>query len=458
MNRVVVFLLLTMGLLYSRARAQADSVHTQETTRILFIFDASQSMFGRFGSDAKIDVAQKLFSQALDSLKRVEDLELALRVYGNRSNINSRAQDCNDTHLEVPFAQDNIDKIKHVIKGVVPKGTTPIAKSLELSKDDFPPCTNCRNVIVLITDGIEACDGDPCAIARSLRKNNVFLKPFVIGVGVIEDYKKHFYCIGNYYDAKDKTQFKTVLSLVLSEALNNTTCQVNLLNVDGQALETNVNMTFYEQNTGDIKYNYVHTMNNYGVPDTLGIDPSLSYSIKVHTIPSVTLSDVHIKPAQHNMIPIETPQGSLMISTVGNKTISYQALIKSKDSCETLNHQKSGQEVKYLVGTYEVEVLSLPRLMIQVEVSQSDLTEVMVPEVGKVFFNINHRGFGSLYVKQGKELTLFYSLDKDQPSGMLDLLPGNYHFVFRAEQSDRSFQTVEKEFTIKSGKFTRISL
>ena len=43
-------------------------------------------------------------------------------------------------------------------------------------------------------DGIEACGGDPCAIAKSLRNNHVFLKPFVIGIGVLEDYKEYFYC------------------------------------------------------------------------------------------------------------------------------------------------------------------------------------------------------------------------------------------------------------------------
>jgi Ca-activated chloride channel family protein len=438
--------------------AQTDSAKIPETTRILFIFDASQSMFGHFGGESKIDVAQKLFSEALDSLKHIENLELALRVYGNRSNINSRSQDCDDTHLEVPFGRANIDEIKHVIKGVVPKGTTPIARSLELSKDDFPPCTNCRNVIVLITDGIEACDGDPCAIARALRKNDVFLKPFVIGVGVIDDYKKHFYCIGNYYDAKDKEQFKTVLSLVLSEALNNTTCQVNLLDVNGQAIETNVNMTFYDEHTNEIKYNYVHTMNRVGLPDTLGIDPSLHYNIRVHTIPAVFVENVIIKPSQHNIIPIETPQGSLLVKTSGHQKVNYEALIRIKDECATLNHQKSGQEVKYLVGTYEIEVLSLPRLKKKVEISQSEVSILEVPFPGKVFFNIMTSGHGSVYVKTVDSLQLIYNLKVEQPSEMLDLLPGNYQVVFRSKHSDRSFQTVEKDFTIKSGKSVRISL
>jgi len=458
MNKLSRFLTLMLFGFAAVCTAQTDSIKTTETTRILFIFDASQSMFGHFGGQSKIDVAQKLFSEALDSLKKVENLELALRVYGNRSNINSRAQDCDDTHLEVPFGIDNIENIKHVIKGVVPKGTTPIARSLELSKDDFPPCSNCRNVIVLITDGIEACDGDPCAIARSLRKNDVFLKPFVIGVGVIDDYKKHFYCIGNYYDAKDKEQFKTVLALVLSEALNNTTCQVNLLDVNGAPVETNVNMTFYDHHTSEIKYNYVHTMNRMGLPDTLGIDPSLRYNIKVHTIPPVTVENVIIKPAQHNIIPIETPQGSLLITSPGHKKVNYEAVVRLKDQCVTLNHQKSGQEIKYLVGTYEVEVLTLPRLLRNVEIRQSKVNVFEVPVAGKVFFNIMSSGYGSVYVKSGDSLQLIYNLNIDQPSEVLDLQPGNYLVVYRSKNSDRSFQSVDKEFTIKSGKSVRISL
>lgn len=438
-------------------KAQDSTV--QETTRILFIFDASQSMFGQFSGSPKIDVAQKLFSEALDSLKSVENLELALRVYGNRSRINSAAQDCNDTHLEVPFGSNNIDQIKHVIKGVVPKGTTPIARSLELSEFDFPPCTNCRNVIVLITDGIEACDGDPCAIAKALRKNDVFLKPFVIGVGVVEDYKEHFYCIGNYFDAKDKDQFKTVLGLVLAEALNNTTCQVNLLDVEGAPTETNVNMSFYDQFSGELKYNYLHTMNHAGLPDTLTLDPSVSYKIVVHTIPSVVKENVRLKPSQHNVIEIETPQGTIDVNVLGsNKTINYKCQVRPLDGCSTLFHQESNNEIKYIVGTYEVEVYSLPRIKRTIEVAQSELAEIEVPQSGILLLNVLSSGYGAIYEKRDKELELIYRLKEKEPSETIQLLPGDYTVIYRSKNANRSFQTVEKEFTIKSGKSVRISL
>jgi len=38
-------------------------------TRILFVFDASHSMIGRWQSDLKIDIARRLLINTLDSLK-----------------------------------------------------------------------------------------------------------------------------------------------------------------------------------------------------------------------------------------------------------------------------------------------------------------------------------------------------------------------------------------------------
>ena len=81
-------------------------------SRILFIFDASASMLGRWQSGRKIDIAKKLLSNMVDSLKDIENLELALRVYGHKSGY--PPQDCEDTHLEVGFLKANyaVDIIK----------------------------------------------------------------------------------------------------------------------------------------------------------------------------------------------------------------------------------------------------------------------------------------------------------------------------------------------------------
>ena len=119
-------------------------------TRIEFLFDASQSMYGSWQSGKKIDVAKRLMAEMLDSLRHLENVELALRVYGHQKVF--PPQDCDDTRLEVPFGKGNVPRIQEVLRNLNPKGTTPIALSLEACAGDFPS-TPGRNVIVLVTDG-----------------------------------------------------------------------------------------------------------------------------------------------------------------------------------------------------------------------------------------------------------------------------------------------------------------
>ena len=53
-------------------------------TRILFIYDASNSMWGDWQSDKKVHIASRVLSRMIDSLAEYENTELALRVYGHQ--------------------------------------------------------------------------------------------------------------------------------------------------------------------------------------------------------------------------------------------------------------------------------------------------------------------------------------------------------------------------------------
>ena len=115
----------------------ASAQQEQPLTRILFIFDASNSMNGVWERKPKIDLATKLLSSALDSLRGVENLEMALRVYGQEK-FYQKGQDCDDTKLLVPFGSSNVVRMKNELYKLQPKGTTPIAATLEKAADDFP--------------------------------------------------------------------------------------------------------------------------------------------------------------------------------------------------------------------------------------------------------------------------------------------------------------------------------
>jgi Ca-activated chloride channel family protein len=426
-------------------------------TRILFLYDASQSMVAKWQSDRKITIAARLISELLDSLKSVQNLELGLRIYGHQKNY--PPQDCDDTKLEIPIGTGNIEKIKNKLKTVNPRGTTPIAASLEAAGGDFMPCDNCRNIIVLITDGLEECGGDPCAVSLALQKKGIALKPFIIGIG--RNFKEAFDCVGTYYDASTEKDFSMALKVVISQALNSTTAQVNLLDIYGNPTETNLNMTFYDDFSGLIKYNFIHTLDNRGYPDTIVLDPLLTYNVVVHTIPPVRTDSVKLTPGKHTVIPIDCPQGMLQLKVGGTfpNVKSYQCIVRQSGKMETLHVQSFDQDEKYLVGKYDLEILSMPRMYVKdVDISQSKTTTVEIPMPGIAIIQPMAKGYGSLYLEEDNRLKWIYNLGESGQQETLYLLPGKYRVVFRSKFVTKSIFTIEKSFKVESGITIRIPL
>ena len=455
----IVFLTL-MLLISSRitAQNQPPAVHkTIPTTRILFIFDASQSMLGRWQSDTKFNIAKRIISEMLDSIANLKNTEFALRVYGHQ--FQYPPQVCNDTKLEVPFAPGNAGKIKSRLRTINAKGTTPLAFSLEQSAKDFPPCANCRNIVVLITDGMEECSGDPCAVSRMLQKNGIILKPFIIGIG--QDFNLAFNCVGTYFDATNEKDFRKALNIVISQALNSTTMQVNLLDESGRPTETDAGMTFTDIYSGKVMYNYIHTMNNRGLPDTLVVDPLITYRVDIHTMPPVKIDTLRITPGKHTVVAADAPQGYLQLKMAGssNAAKGLQCIVRKSGATQTLNVQNFGDTEKYITGNYDLEVLSLPRISLKdIDISQSHTTTIEIPEPGIAVFRKTFNGYGTLLLNDKNNLTRIYELNETLTLETLYLQPGSYRIVFRPKNSRSSLYTVEQSFIIESGKTTDIQL
>ncbi len=456
--RIHIGFLLLLAAVTFYGSAQAQKKEETQLTRVLFIFDASNSMNARWENETRIKIARTLLKESLQELEGKENLELALRVYGHQVPIVKGEQDCEDTKLEVSFRPNNVGLIQRTIDKVTPQGTTPIARSLELSGNDFPPCTNCRNVIILITDGIEACDGDPCAISRALQKNNIILKPFVIGVGLDDDFKTTFSCVGNYYDATDSDSFRNILNIVISQALNNTTAQVNLLDDFQKPLETNTTVNLFDQNTAALVYSFVHTLNHRGNPDTLSLDPVITYRMEVHTIPQISKENIRIEPGRHTVIPVDAGQGKLEVKVPGRQGGDAQVILRKQGELRTLHVQKVNYTEQVLTDTYDLEILTLPRTFIDaVVVSQNKTTTITIPEPGVINLGVTSPGYGSIAKIEGSQLRWVCNLSKEV-NQQYQLQPGDYKVTYRSQNSKEVIYTIEREFTINSGSATNLKL
>lgn len=427
------------------------------TTRILFILDCSNSMYGMWQSNTKIKIAQNLLSNMVDTLSDRRGVEMALRAYGHTKDY--PPQDCDDTRLEVSFSANNSEQIKSKLKALIPKGTTPIAATLERCVDDFPKADNCRNIIILITDGTDECSGDVCAASKQLQKQGAFLKPFIIGIG--KGMRETFQCAGVYYEATNEIEFSKALNDVVRLALDDTSIQVNILDAYMEASETNVPMTFYDSQSKKLRYTFIHTFNNKGLSDTLILDPLIDYDIVVHTIPPVKEEKVKLAPGRHTIIPIKAPQGNMVITMGDDKTlVKPSVIVRKSGELEVVNVQELNKTERYLIGKYDLEILTKPRLQIEnVEIGQSSTTTIEIPQSGTLNLNKGKQNMiGSIFVKDSEETKWVCNLESKKLNENINLLPGHYMVVLRAENATKTTKTIVKEFKIESKKVTSINL
>ena len=446
----LIFPLLLFFLLFNSFNAKSQ-VQVNKTTRILLMLDCSGSMHGFIGGSKveKMDVAKKLLLRMVDSLSRIPDVELALHTYGDQH----YGRDCKDSRLAVFFAPGNADKIKKEVKAVEAKGITPIAYSLSMAQNEFPAGKG-NNYIVLITDGAEECQGDPCAVSVNLQAKGIFLKPFIIGIGLLDNEVQSLRCVGRVYNTKTENDLSEVLNLVVSQALNNTTAQVNLNNSKGLPKETNVNMTFYNSKTHEVVCNYYHTFNKAGLPDTFKLDPVYKYDLQVNTTPQIIKKNIELKSAQHNIINVDASQGNLQINC---KSPTVKCLVREDHGTEIIFVQDVNSIHRYLSGVYDVEALTLPKTIFKdTKISENQTNKIDIAQPGTVDMNYKKEVTGAIFVvREGGELEWVIDL-----AGIshFTLQPGKYRVVYRPVNSIQTEESITKEFIITSALKTTVEI
>ncbi len=213
----IFILVLAFGVSSADIAAQSDDSEAADKQDHLYIvYDSSGSMWGELADKSrKYEAGRTALSELLD--KDVGNRQIALRAYGHRE----RA-DCRDSQLIVPFSDSQTAKaaINNAVTNIRPTGKTPISYSLREALKDFGDRSG---DILLISDGIETCDIDPCELMREWQAANVSIRVHVVGVGLNELEQKAMACIaetsgGKYFDADSAEGF--------SEAVNQASEQV----------------------------------------------------------------------------------------------------------------------------------------------------------------------------------------------------------------------------------------
>ena len=121
-----------------------------------------------------------------------------------------------------------------------------------------------------------------------------------------------------------------------------------------------------------------------------------------------------------------------------------------------INIQNINSTEKYLIGKYDLEVLTEPRLNLNnVEIAQSSTTTIEIPSLGSVQITKPANSISTLLFKEDNSWEFVTNLS-DKQNETLTLLPGEYQIVSRSKSSTQTKQTKIKEFRIESGETTVI--
>ena len=245
---------------------------SQAADTLLIILDVSGSMSETIDGEVKMDVAKNVLLDVLDNMP--SNVQVSVRIFG----LNCR------TELLYPVGPVEGSVLRQEILDIEPKGATPIADALLATADDLQDITD-PQLILLISDGIETCEGDPVQAAKDLLGLGYDLKFNIVGFDIARNILARDQLLdiaqatgGLYFDANSSEELRSALSLV-----------------------------------APFTYTVYDTEGNVVFEGRLGDEgpqlPTGSYSIVIDTTPPITLSNVVVQEQQITTVKVEQSNG-----------------------------------------------------------------------------------------------------------------------------------------------------
>ncbi|PLS16285.1 hypothetical protein CVD28_17565 [Bacillus sp. M6-12] len=158
----------------------------KENINVAIILDASGSMNAKQGSKTKMEIAKEAINGFVTNLP--DNTKVSFTIYGHKGTGDDKDKElsCSSVEEIYPMSAYNASSFGTVLNTVKPSGWTPIAASLTHAGEklkSFDSASN-TNIIYLVSDGKETCDGKPQEVAANLAKSNIQPIINVIGFGV----------------------------------------------------------------------------------------------------------------------------------------------------------------------------------------------------------------------------------------------------------------------------------
>ncbi len=205
-------LTITACIVATLAQAQNDTAGSAST---IIVMDGSGSMWGQINGKAKLEIARETVGSVLATLPA--DQVLGLMAYGHRSK-----GSCDDIELIVPPAKGSAQAVQKAVNEMKFLGMTPLSAAVRKAAEALR-FTEQDATVVLVTDGLETCNADPCALGKELEAAGLKFTAHVIGFGVAKEQGAQLACLaentgGKYLQASDAASLNLALKETIAEA------------------------------------------------------------------------------------------------------------------------------------------------------------------------------------------------------------------------------------------------
>lgn len=193
------------------------SLLSAQESPLIFIVDGSGSMWQKIGDQTKMDIAREVLGARLSGFSA--DRPVGLVAYGHR-----RTDDCSDIERLVRAEAGSLPQVKEELQRLQPIGKTPLAATARMVIDELRD-EGRQATVILLTDGIESCDGDLCQVVMEAREAGIEFRLHIIGFGLKKGEIDNLQCAaeagsGRYFDAANAGELTDVLTTTTSETID----------------------------------------------------------------------------------------------------------------------------------------------------------------------------------------------------------------------------------------------
>ena len=344
----------------------------KQPSPILFIYDASGSMWGQLDGKTKKEIASSVLSSTVEELP--ENQNVGLIAYGHR-----KKGDCDDIEYLVDLSNLSKAKITDVVNEINPIGKTPLARSATMAINSLQESST-KATIILITDGIESCDGDVCKVVNDAKANGIQFKLHIVGFGLKEGEKEQLKCAatagdGNYYDADNTAGLGEVLTEATSQTIDEPDGNFSVYAVkNSQPVDAWIKAT--DTSTGKD----IDGARTYGDTAFVYLPPGI-YEVEIKPLEnsdvSATTITVEMKEGETRHQDISFDSGIIKVSTLNNGE-GWDATVRAvyagttKQAAVSRTYGKS-IDLEVNPGVYDVNLLLLQVKGLSVEQTIEDV-------------------------------------------------------------------------------------